>query len=377
LKNAKKKILSGVKDQANKFLIKMKEEEAEKQKTKENLANKHKHSYVTCDGCSVSPIIGNRYKCAVCEDFDYCENCEELYKDVHIHPFIKIRTWERAPVKIMCAVREEQNPINIENSKFVEKIVDLDEELKIKDKALKEKSNSDLLKFKRKLKKEKEIKEKEAKVEEAKKIFESATFLENVESLSFTVDENTEIRKQIKLVNNGTTTWSKYCTFVCLNNVDKNFYLRGNDVKLNMALKPADTINVEIFIPSTRVQKGKYTSVWQLRNEYNEYVGEQVTLNITAVAKEDKKKTENKIKILDPIIAIENKIEEPIKETDTILINKKSEERVSLAKLQKWRPRMELMKTVYSLDGMAEVRILSAIDKANGDLDIAISFLFV
>jgi len=55
-----------------------------------------------------------------------------LYKDVHIHPFIKIRTWERAPVKIMCAIRDEQNPINVENSKFIEKVVDLDEEFKKK-----------------------------------------------------------------------------------------------------------------------------------------------------------------------------------------------------------------------------------------------------
>jgi len=117
----KKKILRKVGQQTSKFISKMKEEEAKKLKVKEKEVSTHQHMYVTCDGCGVSPIVGNRYKCAVCEDFDYCENCEELYKDVHIHPFIKIRTYERAPVRIMCAIRDEQNPISIENSKFKEK----------------------------------------------------------------------------------------------------------------------------------------------------------------------------------------------------------------------------------------------------------------
>jgi len=159
-----------------------------------------------------------------------------------------------------------------------------------RNKALKEKSIAELVKERYKRRSSKRpVAEKEVKVDEQKKITEDAGCLETIESLSLTVDENTEIRKQIKLVNKGTSTWSKFCTFVCLNNVDKNFYLRGNDVKLNMALKPSDTINVEVFIPSSRVQKGKYTSIWQLRDEYNEYFGEQVTLNITVQTKEEKK----------------------------------------------------------------------------------------
>ena len=33
------------------------------------------HAHVTCDECGTSPIVGIRYKCVVCPDFDVCEKC--------------------------------------------------------------------------------------------------------------------------------------------------------------------------------------------------------------------------------------------------------------------------------------------------------------
>jgi len=49
------------------------------------------HRGVTCDGCQMNPIQGNRYKCYVCPNFDLCEMCEEANKHQKDHPMLKIR----------------------------------------------------------------------------------------------------------------------------------------------------------------------------------------------------------------------------------------------------------------------------------------------
>ena len=48
------------------------------------------HSKIMCDGCGMLPISGWRYKCAICDDYNLCENCEERIGGKHNHPFIKI-----------------------------------------------------------------------------------------------------------------------------------------------------------------------------------------------------------------------------------------------------------------------------------------------
>lgn len=52
----------------------------------------------------MNPIIGIRYKSAVTENFDFCENCEAC-KD-HSGPFFKIRTPNKAPVSGMVVLEE-------------------------------------------------------------------------------------------------------------------------------------------------------------------------------------------------------------------------------------------------------------------------------
>ena len=67
------------------------------------------HGDYICDGCDADPIVGIRYKCAVCEDFDYCEKCEKTLGPKHGHPFLKIRIPEIAPVYFKCELKKNDN----------------------------------------------------------------------------------------------------------------------------------------------------------------------------------------------------------------------------------------------------------------------------
>ena len=58
-------------------------------KKKKN-ANKIVHFGVKCDQCGKVTIVGCRYKCSVCPNFDFCEDCEEKYSHLHNHAFFKI-----------------------------------------------------------------------------------------------------------------------------------------------------------------------------------------------------------------------------------------------------------------------------------------------
>ncbi len=75
-------IVEGTKKYSEKVLENLKKINFEK---KEQV----KHERYICDGCKMSPIVGIRYKCAVCPNFDFCEKCEAKMGESHNHPFVK------------------------------------------------------------------------------------------------------------------------------------------------------------------------------------------------------------------------------------------------------------------------------------------------
>lgn len=76
---------------------------------------KEQHRGIYCDGpictsrAKKSYIRGDRYKCAICHDTDFCANCEALPNNTHnkTHPLIKLRT----PIRQLsiATVNEQDN----------------------------------------------------------------------------------------------------------------------------------------------------------------------------------------------------------------------------------------------------------------------------
>jgi len=66
--------------------------------------SKEVHSGIKCDGCGANPIVGARYKCSVCVNYDLCPECE--VKGVHppAHPMIKIRSSVRSDDEVHLGV---------------------------------------------------------------------------------------------------------------------------------------------------------------------------------------------------------------------------------------------------------------------------------
>ncbi|KAF6037593.1 HERC2 [Bugula neritina] len=55
------------------------------------------HTNIQCEGCGTHPIVGHRYKCQVCVDYNYCERCFTSRRH-RSHPFFKFTVCGVAPV---------------------------------------------------------------------------------------------------------------------------------------------------------------------------------------------------------------------------------------------------------------------------------------
>ena len=55
------------------------------------------HNNIKCEYCFMEPIVGFRYKCSICQNYNLCEKCEEKNEETqnHSHDFIKIRNEEK------------------------------------------------------------------------------------------------------------------------------------------------------------------------------------------------------------------------------------------------------------------------------------------
>jgi len=240
-------------------VVEEEEEEVPKKKASEDVPV-HVHERVICDGCKVAPIVGVRYKCSVCEDFDYCEKCEHSID--HPHPFLKIKDPKHRP-KAIITVLEEELPaeknqigkvITEQLSKGAQIVQDLAEKIF---KGAEEKVEEPKIEEKIEVPKE-EVKIEEVPVEKPKEVSPlNAAFVKEICTIPSKITINDKaIYKTISVKNTGKVEWP-HGTMV--RNVAG---VKGQDTKV-VQLATGKEFSCILIIENPN-EAGTFSSVWTL-----------------------------------------------------------------------------------------------------------------
>ena len=57
-----------------------------------NKDGKFIHRMISCEGCGMFPIIGERFKCTICPNFNYCKCCKQMFGNIHGHPMEEVKS---------------------------------------------------------------------------------------------------------------------------------------------------------------------------------------------------------------------------------------------------------------------------------------------
>ena len=88
-----------------------------------NKKNKEIHDGIKCQKCFMQPIIGIRYKCSICKEYNLCDDCEKINEETndHQHTFFKIVKKEQKIPKIENFDENDKKGRNEENEENIEK----------------------------------------------------------------------------------------------------------------------------------------------------------------------------------------------------------------------------------------------------------------
>ena len=90
----------------------------QKEEKKEKIIIDKIHKNISCNKCRINPIKGIRYKCGICYNFDFCENCEKNYGKEHGHPMLRL-PWDNMIKNFKCKMK---NNLNNKNTNIFEGI---------------------------------------------------------------------------------------------------------------------------------------------------------------------------------------------------------------------------------------------------------------
>ena len=191
----------------------------------------------------MKPILGDRYKCSICENFDFCEKCEEenfLKNSNHPHSFIRIRHHILFPDAIQL-INPKSSPANVDLPLQIEpkNNFELDSNLFINH------------------------------------VTYSSQCLNDGMDLNYFIDSKENLTKTITLKNNGSISWPKPCFLGCLKEKSTISCLT---IPIASKMNPDGEINIEIKFDSEdkKTMPGNYLCYLQLyHTSSKKYFGEE------------------------------------------------------------------------------------------------------
>ena len=355
------------------------------------------HKDIRCDGCNKKPIEGSRFKCSVCEDFDYCEECEEKNNDSHPHYFIKIREPELEPTKIFIIIHENPPKSSGKPNKLYDKVENYKEKFMKFTKNVSNDINVLIENIKPQCQKlyndlkpsknfyeifdcrnVKETSRKEANTSQKEEVKNLSAKCLTSNLIISTVNNSNEIRKSIKLVNDGAYPWPKYCYFTCL---EEESAVKGQNVPIKIKVDPGKEINIEVVLSLKQIkEEGSYQSIWQLQNEKRENFGEKVVIELDAKFPKDLRVDIEFQQISKEVFPKERRVKttgDLLKEIQPVMnqnlickVKSNYKEEINYTNL------MNRLKSENNLIGIGDNQILYALVRAKGNKEIALENLF-
>lgn len=251
------------------------------------------HERYTCDGCGLHPIVGIRYKCSVCRDFDYCEACEASIE--HEHAFLKIKNPGQAPKLIFTAIEQlPQTLLSFFKRPEAERKEKTAESTKITEPTQENQENN--------VYKELELSFSEGIIEDFANMFGNKSKKNEKPSQTFSFEVKKEIKVLPELIlestnyifisfvlkNNGTSTWPEGLK---LENISDN-------IKIDSVNLPALGINEEIsitlVIENPKVAK-KYPFEMQVIQDQKNVLKKGLELEFEVRGPKESKNTEENV----------------------------------------------------------------------------------
>ena len=257
-----------------------------------NKSNKEIHTGIKCQKCFTEPIIGNRYKCSVCKNYNLCEKCENENCESMEHPHIFLKLIKKEKSKENYII----NNTNDNRNKFFENNKN---EIITKSYNNNREENKDIYINKNNIiNNTDDGNSKPKNILIKSNIFESHTNLNkknNIDNysyqcltkpLSFSAYKGTKKERfNLVLKNNGELSWPKNNSFLIKDNFSSNNII-VDKIYLE-PLNPNEKCNVSVFFKNTEnLLPGKY-NIYLNFNVNNKNYGEKILITFEILDKKE------------------------------------------------------------------------------------------